>query len=105
MAGPVGGLLAVDPHRHDHVETLIRKARKHGGRASGVIRRVAVDQEIDVGIHVGEHPSPPAVLPSSQFSTPPSLITLSPQYSSRQVALHDSSRASYDRRYALRALP
>ena len=55
MAGAVGGVIAIDPVAHHHVEPLLEQARDHGRRARRVIGGIAVDQHVDVGLHVGEH--------------------------------------------------
>ena len=55
VARPVGRLLAVDAHRHDHVERAFDQPRDHLARARRVVGRVAVDQHVHVRVDVGEH--------------------------------------------------
>ena len=56
MAGPVGGLRLVDTKAHHHVEMIRQQPLDHARRAGGIIGRIAVDQHIDVGVDIGEHP-------------------------------------------------
>ena len=56
MAGTISVRLPFDPRRHHHVETAFDQARDQGAHAAGVVGGVAVDQHVDVGLDVGEHP-------------------------------------------------
>ena len=56
MTGPVGGLGLVDAKPHHHVEMIRQQQLDHARRAGGVVGRVAVDQQVDIGIDIGEHP-------------------------------------------------
>jgi hypothetical protein len=53
---PVCRLLAVNPNGADHVEPFAHELFDHGARAWRVIGGVAVDQNVDVGIDIREHP-------------------------------------------------
>ena len=55
VAAPIGRILAVDAGGDDHVAMVLDQVADHGRRARRVIGRVAVDQHVNVGIHVGEH--------------------------------------------------
>src|SRR3954449_12036941 len=56
MAGAISIRLLLHPRRHHHVEALFHLARDHGAHAAGVIGGVAVDQNVDVRLDIGEHP-------------------------------------------------
>ena len=56
MAGAISIRLLLHPRRHHHVEALFHLARDHGAHAAGVIGGIAVDQNVDVRLDVGEHP-------------------------------------------------
>ena len=55
MAAAVGRLLPIDARRDHHVEPVFEESRDHGRRGRRVIGRIAVDQNVDVRVHVGEH--------------------------------------------------
>src|SRR6185312_10251403 len=55
MAGAVGGLGLLDARAHDHVAAVPDQAGDQARRARRVVGGVAVDQDVDVGLDVGEH--------------------------------------------------
>lgn len=54
MSGPVRGLLLIAPRANHHVQLLAEQLAHQRWRGSRVIRRVAINQHIDVGVHIGE---------------------------------------------------
>ena len=56
MARPVGRDRLVDAKTDHHVEMFGQQLFDHAGRAGRVIGGIAIDQHIDVGVDVGEHP-------------------------------------------------
>ena len=56
VAGAIGRLVAIDAGRHHHVEPVADQFCDHRRRARRVIGGVAVDQHVDVGLDVVEHP-------------------------------------------------
>ena len=56
MSGPIRFLLAMDTAADHHIEPIVEQPRDHLAHARRVIGRVAVDQHIDVGFDVREHP-------------------------------------------------
>lgn len=54
MSGPVRGLLLIAPRADHHVQLLAEQLAHQRWRGSRVVRRVAIDQHIDVGVHIGK---------------------------------------------------
>ena len=57
MTEPVGGVLLVEPDRRHHVEALGDQPGDHRPCARRVVGGVAIDQHVDVGLDIGEHPA------------------------------------------------
>ncbi len=57
MAGPVGGFGLGLAAAHHHVELLADQHLHHLGGGGRLVGRIAVDQQIDVRVHVREHPA------------------------------------------------
>ena len=55
VAEAIGGLLAIDPDRADHVEPLADQLIDHGAGAGRIVGGIAINQHVDVGVNVGEH--------------------------------------------------
>ncbi len=55
MAGAIGGLGGRYAGPRDHVEPAGAQGLDHGGGGGRIVGPVAVDQHIDVRLHVGEH--------------------------------------------------
>ena len=55
MAAPIGGLDLIDAKAHHHIETIRHQRIDHARGAGGVVGGIAVDQNIDIGVDVGEH--------------------------------------------------
>ena len=55
MAPSISGLFLIDAQAYHHVKTLVHELLDHAGGARGIVGRVAIDQDIDIGIDVGEH--------------------------------------------------
>ncbi len=68
MPGPVGGLVLLDAQSDHHVEVLVDQRIDHSRRRGGVIGRVAVDQQIDVGLDIGKHPPDHVALALAAFA-------------------------------------
>ena len=68
VAAPVrstAGLLLA--HRGDHVEVVADELRDHARRTRRVVRRIAVDEHVDVGVDLAEHPPDYAALAGPRF--------------------------------------
>ncbi len=83
VAEPVGGLDLIDATADHHVEMIIEQPVDHARRARRVIGGIAVDQHIDVGLDVGEHPAHDVALALPALAT------------------HDRTRFARDRRGAV----
>ena len=57
VAAPVALFRLADPDARHHVEPFLQRQPHHLGGAGGVVGVVAVDQDIEVGLDVGEHAS------------------------------------------------
>ncbi len=57
MADGVGRRHGAVAGSADHVQPLVDQHVQHARRASGVVGIVAIDQDIDVGIDISEHPA------------------------------------------------
>jgi hypothetical protein len=57
MAGAVGGALPVDAAPDHHVELVPGEAGDHLGRARRRVGVVAIDEHVDIGLDVREHPA------------------------------------------------
>ncbi len=55
MAGPVGGRGLVLAAADDHVQLLLQHHPHHRRRGVRLVGRIAVDEQIEVGVDVGEH--------------------------------------------------
>ncbi len=68
MAAPVRGVPALLlAHRGNHVEIVADEFRDHARRARRVVRRIAVDEHVDVGVDLAEHPPDHAALAGTRF--------------------------------------
>ena len=56
MTGTIGALIAIDTAAHHHVEPIVGQHLDHRRRARRIIGGIAVDQYVDVGFDVVEHP-------------------------------------------------
>ena len=56
VADAIRSLLALDAGRHYHVEAFGEELADHGRRARRIVGGIAVDQDVDVGFDVVEHP-------------------------------------------------
>ena len=56
MAATIGRRLAIDPGGNHHIQPLFDELGDHRRRARRIVGRVAVDQHVDVGLDVIEHP-------------------------------------------------
>ena len=56
MTRAIGDLVFVDTAADDHVELAIDQSFDHPAGARRIICGVSVDDHIDIGVYVGEHP-------------------------------------------------
>ena len=68
MAAAIDQSLALDPGGDDHVQLLINQLCDHRRRARRIVRRVTIDQRIDVGLDIVEHPPHDVALPLADFA-------------------------------------
>jgi hypothetical protein len=56
MTGAIGRVVAIDAGGDHHVQPLVGQLGDHAARAGRIVGRIAIDQHVDVGLDVVEHP-------------------------------------------------